>query len=112
MKQISALEVDLKSTLAKANGNELLEPSIPRLQEALGSCDGQRSTLNQHIHVSVNTSKKLFDFLAVPDGVRSIINFDIETLIDFSAFRDLEDSFNEVVAINDAFRELNRDRIV
>ncbi len=54
----------------------------------------------------------MFDYLAVPIAVRSIINFDIDTLIDFSGFKDLEDSFNEVVAINDAFRELNRDRII
>lgn len=112
LKQISALEADIVSTLAKASGNELLEPSIPRLQETLETCDGQRSKLAQHIQVSAAAAKKLYDFLDVPEGVRSIINFDLDSLIDFSAFRDLEDSFNEVVAINDAFRELNRDRIV
>jgi len=112
LKRLSVLETDVIATLAKAPGNELLEPSIPQLQEALASFQGQRSKLTRHIHASVNTSKKLFDYLAVPEGVRSIISFDLDALIDFSAFKDLEDSFNEVVAINDAFRELNRDRIV
>ena len=112
LKQISALEVDLKSTLAKAKGNELLEPSIPQLQNALASCDDQREKLSGYIDLSIKSSKKLYDYLAVPEGVRSIINFDVESLIDFSVFKDLEDSFNEVVAINDAFRDLNRDRII
>ena len=112
LKQISALEVDLKSTLTKAKGNELLEPSIPQLQDALASCGDQREKLSGYIDLSIKSSKKLYDYLAVPEGVRSIINFDVESLIDFSAFKDLEDSFNEVVAINDAFRDLNRDRII
>lgn len=112
LKRLSALEADVRSTLAKASGNALLEPSIPQLQEALEACGGQRSRLTTHIDTSIDTSKKLFDYLAVPVAVRSIINFDIDTLIDFSGFKDLEDSFNEVVAINDAFRELNRDRII
>jgi len=112
LQKLSGLEKDVIATLAKARGNELLEPSIPQLQQALSSFKQQREKLTQHITVSQQTSRKLYDYLAVPDGVRAIINFDLDSLIDFSAFKDLEDSFNEVVAINDAFRELNRDRIV
>lgn len=112
LQKLSGLEKAVIATLSKAHGNELLEPSIPQLQQALESFEEQRGKLTQHIKVSRLISKKLFDYLAVPDGVRSIINFDLDAIIDFSAFKDLEDSFNEVVAINDAFRELNRDRIV
>lgn len=112
LRRLQGLQADVRATLAKARGNELLEPSIPQLQQALDSFDEQRDRLTQHIRISQRTSRKLFDYLAVPDGVRAIINFDLDALIDVSAFKDLEESFNEVVAINDAFRELNRDRII
>ena len=50
--------------------------------------------------------RKLHDFLGVPDGIRPILNFDLDQLFDPQRLKDLEQSFSEVVLLNDAFREL------
>lgn len=88
----------LTDTLAKAESNELLEASIPQLQQAR--------------HSAAEMLRKLHDFLSVPDGIRPILSFDLDQqLFDPQRFADLERSFDEVVLLNDSFRQLSRDAI-
>jgi hypothetical protein len=55
--------------------------------------------------------RKLYDFLSVPDRIRPILNFDLGQLYDPQRFAALEQSFSEVVLLNDTFRELSRDAL-
>ena len=56
--------------------------------------------------------RKLHDFLSVPEAIRPILNFDLDSLFDPSRLKDLEASFEEVVQLNEAYRTLSRDRII
>jgi len=55
--------------------------------------------------------RKLQDFLSVPEAIRPILSFDLDQLYDPQRFSELEQSFSEVVLLNDAFRELSRDAL-
>lgn len=101
-----------RTTLAKAGGNELLEPSIPQLQKALGSFQAEQQKLKRHRQESETMLRKLHDFLSVPETIRPILSFDLEGLFDPSRLQDLRASFEEVVTLNDSYRALSRDRII
>lgn len=101
-----------RATLAKAPGNELLEPAIPQLQQALSSFQAEREKLGRHRRESEAMLRKLHNFLSVPEQIRPILNFDQEGLFDPARLQDLRASFEEVVTLNDSYRALSRERIV
>lgn len=110
--QLEQLRRSLIDTLAKAEGNELLEPSIPQLQEALAAF-GEEGRKLQQAHEQVQVMlRKLHDFLSVPAAIRPILTFDLDRLFDPHRRAELEQSFAEVVALNDAFRQLSRDALI
>lgn len=100
------------TTLAKAEGNELLEPAIPQLRQALSSFQAEQEKLRHHRQESERMLRKLHDFLSVPEQIRPILNFDLEGLFDPTRLQDLRASFEEVVQLNDSYRGLSRQRIV
>ena len=109
---LQKMEVMIESTtatLAKARDNELLQPAIPQLQGALESFVAEQRKLRQHLDHSLTMLRKLHDFLDVPEAIRPILSFDLDEVFDPSRFRDLESSFQEVVTLNDAFRQLSRE---
>ena len=101
-----------RDTLAKAQGNELLEPAIPQLEEALAAFSREENKLAGHQQDAARMLGKLHDFLSVPEALRPILNFDLDGLFDPARRRDLEASFQEVVSLNQAFGELSRDRLI
>ena len=109
--KIDGLRSSVIDTLAKATGNELLEGAIPQLQQALTAFDGERQKLQQANRNAGEMLRKLHDFLSVPAGIRPILNFDFDQLFDPQRFSALEQSFSEVVLLNDAFRQLSDDRL-
>lgn len=111
LSKLDGLRTAVIDTLAKARGNELLEPSIPQLQQALGAFELERRKLEQAHHSAGEMLRKLHDFLGVPDGIRPILTFDLDQLFDPQRFAALEQSFAEVVLLNDAFRELSKDAL-
>jgi hypothetical protein len=109
--KMEEIKTSVIHTLAKAEGNELLESSIPQLQEALRTFEAEHAKL-QLAHDSADEMlRKLHDFLSVPDDIRPILNFDLDQLYDPQRFADLKQSFSEVVLLNDTFRELSRDAL-
>jgi hypothetical protein len=109
---LQKMEVMIESTtvtLAKARDNELLQPAMPQLQGALESFVTEQRKLRQHLDHSLTMLRKLHDFLDVPEAIRPILSFDLDEVFDPSRFRDLESSFQEVVTLNDAFRQLSRE---
>mgnify|MGYP006284352669 CR=1 FL=1 len=110
--KIQELRGSAEATLAKAEGNELLEPAIPQLQEALSAFEGEERKLQEALNDSRTLLRKLHDFLGVPEGIRPILTFDLDSLYDPQRLTDLEQSFEEVVLLNDAFRDLSRDRLI
>lgn len=109
--KIQELRGSAAVTLAKAEGNELLEPAIPQLQEALAAFDGEERKLQEALNDSRTLLRKLHDFLGVPEGIRPILSFDLDALYDPQRLADLEQSFQDVVLLNDAFRDLSRDKL-
>lgn len=109
LRKLEELRGSVRDTLAKAHGNELLEPSIPQLRQALDSFDAERQRLLSAQRGSSQMLRKLHDFLDVPEGIRPILNFDLDQLFDPHRFRLLEQSFSEVVLLNDSFREISKE---
>lgn len=109
--KLAGLRVSLVDTLTKAEGNELLEASIPLLQKALRAFEAEEEKLQQARLSASEMVRKLHDFLSVPEGIRPILSFDLDQLYDPQRFSALEQSFSEVVLLNDAFRELSRDAL-
>lgn len=109
--KLGGLRLSLLETLAKAEGNELLEPSIPRLQQTLQAFEQEKESLQQAHHSAGEMLRKLHDFLSVPDGIRPILNFDLDQLFDPQRFSALEQSFSDVVLLNEAFRQLSKDKL-
>ena len=94
-----------------AKGNELLEPSIPQLQQALSTFEEEQERLSSYLKESLSVLRKLNDFLSVPETIRPILNFDLDHVFDPGRFQQLEDSFQEVVTLNAVFQDLSRDRV-
>lgn len=109
--KLGGLRISLLETLAKAEGNELLEPSIPQLQQTLQALQQEKEALQQAHHSAGEMLRKLHDFLSVPDGIRPILNFDLDQLFDPQRFSALEQSFSDVVLLNEAFRQLSKDKL-
>lgn len=109
--KLGGLRTSLLETLAKARGNELLEPAIPQLQQALQAFEQEKEKLQLAHHSAGDMLRKLHDFLSVPDGIRPILSFDLDQLFDPQRFSALEQSFSEVVLLNDAFRQLSKDKL-
>jgi hypothetical protein len=104
--RLDGLNRGLLDTLAKARGNELLEASIPRLKQALSAFAAEEQRLRQARDSADSMLAKLHDFLSVPAAIRPILQFDLDQLFDPQRLADLEQSFAEVVQLNDAFGEL------
>jgi hypothetical protein len=109
--KLDGLQGALIDTLAKAEGNELLEAAIPQLQKALQSFQGEQEKLQEALGSTSEMLHKLHDFLAVPEEIRPIISFDLDQLFDPQRFSALEQSFTDVVLLNEAFQELSRDAL-
>jgi hypothetical protein len=108
---MAELITSAEGTLAKAAGNELLEPAIPQLEGALVSFRAEQDKLANHRKQSTEMLRKLHDFLSVPETIRPILNFDLNGLSDPARFRELERSFEEVVTLNNTFISLSRERL-
>jgi hypothetical protein len=109
--KLHELRSSVIDTLAKAKGNELLEAAIPQLQQALAAFNDERDKLQEANRNAAEMLRKLHDFLSVPDGMRPILTFDFDQLFDPQRFSALEQSFADVVLLNDAFRELSKDKL-
>lgn len=94
--KLEGIKVSLVDTLAKAEGNELLEASIPQLQKALRTFEAEEKKLQQARHSATEMVRKLHDFLSVPEAIRPILSFDLDQLYDPQRFSELEQSFSEV----------------
>jgi hypothetical protein len=109
--KLDGLITSLEDTLAKSEGNELLESAIPQFQQALTAFATEQQKLQQSHHSATEMLRKLTDFLNVPASIRPILTFDLDQLFDPQHFAELEQSFSEVVALNDAFRQLSADAL-
>ena len=81
------------------------------MQPALGAFEQEKRKLQQANRGAGEMLRKLHDFLSVPAGIQPIPNFYLDQLFDPQRFSDLEQSFSEVVLLNDAFRQLSEDRL-
>ncbi len=81
------------------------------MQQALTAFEAEEYKLQQAHASAAEMLRKLNDFLSVPASIRPILNFDLDQLFAPQRFSDLEQSFSEVVLLNDAFRQLSEDRL-
>lgn len=99
----------IDSTLSAADGNELLEPSIPGLVKAKSDLNEELAKLQNAQSESSSQLKKLIDFLAVPKNVRPILNYEVDDLCKHVDLSGLKDSCSQVVELNEAYVRLCRE---
>ena len=105
---LDAMQQAALSTLDKSKDNPLLEHAIPSLKKALKTfrSEDQKIRLNQE--ATTRILKQLADFLSVPETLRPVLSVDLSHWNPESRLQELEESFNDVILLNDAFIELNR----
>jgi hypothetical protein len=113
--RLAELQTDVDATLALAPGNELLQPSVPQLEQARERFAAEESRLRQ-AQISTDTLlRKLHDFLQVPENIQPILNFDLDALLaeldDPTRFSELEALFSEVVELNAIYRQLEGEKL-
>jgi hypothetical protein len=111
LKTLQDMVRSARRTLVMAQGNELLEPSIPQLEKALSTFEKEEDRLSDYLKESRSMLRKLQDFLSVPEAIRPILNFDTDQMFDPSRLKDLKTSFQEVVTLNTVFQDLSRDKL-
>jgi hypothetical protein len=109
---LEQMEADLRQTLKLAPGNDLLEPGIPQLKEAQQRLISERQQLTAARQETLDVLRQLVDFLSVPKSVRSLLNFDPQRLHDPGRLKELRRSFQDLVMLNDVFRELSAQKLI
>ena len=108
---LGQMEMDVQETLDLAPGNALLEPAIPQLQEAQRRIHAERSQIEEGLDEALDRSQQLAEFLTVPASVRRMLNFDPTSFDNRTRLKDLRRTFNDLVLLNDTFRELSAQKL-
>ena len=105
---LDAMQQAALSTLDKSKDNPLLEHAIPSLKKALKTfrSEDQKIRLNQE--ATSRILKQLADFLSVPETLRPVLSVDLSDWNPELRLQELEESFKDVILLNDTFIELNR----
>ena len=111
LKKLDSMIMSVRETLEIASGNELLAPSIPQLNHALERFKEERRKLQSHVSESDTMLRQLCEYLNVPETIRPILNDDIIQLADPFRLKDLQSSFNDVILLNEAYRDLSANRL-
>lgn len=109
--EATSLLGDLESTLRTARCNKLLSGSIPEMEIALVRIQREKQKLVDARSRSENYLRQIYEFLSVPSSVRAILDFDVQDFFDPASFADLERSFDELIELNNVYRDLARNAI-
>ena len=106
--QLDTMQQAAVSTLEKSTDNPLLEHAVPSLKKALNTFKSEE----QKIRINQDETRKILshlaDFLSVPESLRPILSLDLSDWNPEQRLKDLEQSFQDVILLNDTFIELNR----
>lgn len=92
--------------LSLAEGNPLLEPSIPAMTNAKAKITNESITINNAREFSLDTLKDLIDYLSVPAELRQLSEItELESLISLR-HDDLQASYNELIEFNSEYIKL------
>ena len=111
LETLQRMDHEAEDAIRVAFGNPLLEDSIPQLQQAQQRYRSERSTLQTAANEARTTVRHLGDFLCIPASARRVIQFDSMPISNRSRFRELRQSFNDVVLLNQCFRDLSAQKL-
>lgn len=111
LERLRQMAADVESTLALAPGNALLEPAIPQLEENQQRISKEWTQIREAMQESPHYSKQLVEFLSVPESVRRMLNFDPQSFRRTDRLQELRQGFEELVLLNDTFRELSKNKL-
>ena len=106
LKTLSRMDTDLKTTLQMAPGNKLLERSMPAMEDARKRAQREYADVEEIMTEATDILRQLFEFLSVPSSVRRVLSFDKVYIYDSERHEALRQSFDDVVSLNDAYRDL------
>lgn len=103
---------DAEHTITIAPGNELLEPAIPQLLEAKANVEREIELIQNAVRESSAMLNDLGEFLSVPASIRPVLNFDPTTRHRPKRLQELQASFEEVVLLNQVYRDLSENKLI
>ena len=106
MNSLVKMSDQINHALSVANGNPLLEPSIPAMENAKSRITEESFSITKAKEFAFETLKDLIDYLSVPEELRQpcVINeLDITISIRDD---DLKSSFNELLQFNNEYIKL------
>lgn len=111
LETLQRMDREAEEAIRVADGNPLLEDSIPQLQQAQQRYRSERSSLKTAANEARTTVRHLGDFLCIPASARRIIQFDPVPISNRSRFQQLRQSFNDVVLLNQCFQDLSAQKL-
>lgn len=111
LERLRQMAADVESTLELAPGNALLEPAIPQLEDNQQRISKEWTQIREAMQESRYYSKQLVEFLSVPESVRRMLNFDPQSFRSTHRLQELRQGFEDLVLLNDTFRELSKKRL-
>ena len=106
MKSLVMMSDQINHALSVADGNPLLEPSLPAMEKAKSKITEESFSITKAKEFAFETLKDLIDYLSVPEELRqpSVIK---ELNITISIRHDdLKSSFNELLQFNNEYIKL------
>ena len=108
---LKRMDREAEDAIRVAFGNPLLEDSIPQLQQAQQRYRSESEELKAAATEARTMARHLGDFLCIPASARRIIQFDPVQISNRSRFQQLRQSFNDVVLLNQCFRDLSAQKL-
>ena len=106
MNSLVKMSDHINNALFLAPGNQLLEPSIPRLEKAKARITEESFSITNAKEYSFKTLKDLIDFLSVPEELRQPSSItELDNLISIR-HNDLKTSFQELLEFNREYEAL------
>lgn len=108
---LKRMDREAEETIQIAFGNPLLEGSITQLQLAQQRYRSESEELKAAANEARTMARHLGNFLCIPASARRIIQFDPVRISNRSRFQQLRQSFNDVVLLNQCFRDLSAQKL-
>ena len=112
LKTLSQMDTDLKATLQMAPGYKLLESSIPAMEDAQKRTQSEYVDVKKVMNEATDILRQLVEFLSIPASIRGVLSFDKTYFYDADRHKELRQSFDNVVLLNNTYRDLCSQRII
>jgi hypothetical protein len=107
LNKLEKLIQSINEGLARANGNELIQPSVPRMEKALQEIQAEKEKILLYRLDCLQKLEKLHDFLSLPVAVRPLLDGDIDVFSPGLRGVDIKETYNDVLLLAEAYGSIS-----